>query len=219
MSTYDNTQPCPSLAPGQIGYSFGSQQNQGAPLTKTIAASPGGAVRATNVVTITTTAAHGFQKGQKVTVAVTTVVGATVFDGTFVIATVASTTTFTYVQTAADDTGGAGTVFCPDNVQVEAGGLPANGTAGQRYAMAAQTPPQGRTVTWSHFYNVAPGAITVALQGAMEDLETAYVTLDSDNTAAGITKTVTGVQHKFLRLKITAETAGSGAGMTAKILV
>lgn len=219
MSTYDNTQACPSLAPGETGYSFGSRKGQGFPLTLTIAASPGGAVRATNVVTITTTTPHGFQKGQYVTVAVTTVVGATSFDGTFIIASVPSTTTFTYSQTAADDTGGAGTTYCPANVQVEAGGLPVNGTAGQRFAIAAQTPPQGRTVTWAHFYNVAPGAMTVALQGAMEDLEIAYVTLDSDNTAAGLTKTVTGVQHKFLRLKITAETAGSGAGMTGKILV
>lgn len=219
MSAYNNTPGTvvPSLAPGQIGYSFGSQNLQQPPLVKTIAASPGGAVRTSNVVTITTTAAHGFQKGQYVTIAVTTVVGATSFDGTFVIASVPTTTTFTYSQTAADDTGGAGSATYPSNVitQVPA----ALNTSGQQFAIAAQTPPQGRTVTWGHGYNIAPGAVTIALQGAPEDIEAAYVTLDSDNTAAGLTKTVTGVQHRFLRLKCTALTIGSGIGQTGFILV
>lgn len=218
MATYNNTAVVPSLAPGQTGYSFGSQQLQGAPLTKTIAASPGGAARVSNVVTITTTAAHGFQKGQYVTVAVTTVVGATSFDGTFVITAAASTTTFTYDQTAADDTGGAGTAFCSANIQTQA--VPASGTAGQQFALQSYSaiPDNGRAVTWRHYYSVAPNAVTVALQGAMDDVESAYVTLDSDNTAAGLIKTALGVRHKFLRLKITALTIGSGAGMTGEIL-
>jgi protein involved in ribonucleotide reduction len=74
-----------------------------------IAASPGGAVRAANVVTITTGAAHGLAVGESVVVAGVVPVGATVFNGTFTIATVPSATTFTYAQTAANDTGGAGT--------------------------------------------------------------------------------------------------------------
>jgi len=74
-------------------------------VTATIAAS--GAVRASNVVTITTTAAHNFLAGQTVTI--TGVTDAT-FNGTFVIASVPSTTTFTYSQTAANATSGSGTV-------------------------------------------------------------------------------------------------------------
>lgn len=76
----------------------------------TIAASPGGAVRVSNVVTITTTAARGLEVGEKIDVVVDTVVGATSFDGEFAVASVPSTTTFTYAQTADDDTGGAGSV-------------------------------------------------------------------------------------------------------------
>lgn len=76
-----------------------------------IAASPGGADRAANVVTITTKAPHGLVVGDTVTVAVTTIAtGAGSFNGTFVIATVPSTTTFTYAQTEVDATGGAGIV-------------------------------------------------------------------------------------------------------------
>ena len=78
-----------------------------------VAASPGGAVRNTNVVTITTTAAHGFTSddiGCNVIVAGVAPVGATVFNGVFPIASVSGTTSFTYAQTADDDTGGGGTV-------------------------------------------------------------------------------------------------------------
>jgi len=72
--------------------------------TATIAAS--GAVRNTNVVTITTTAAHGFIVGQTVVIAGVT---DTSFNGTFVISTVPSTTTFTYNQTGTNATSGGGT--------------------------------------------------------------------------------------------------------------
>lgn len=72
--------------------------------TVTIAAS--GAVRNNNVVTITTTAAHGFIVGQTVVIAGVT---DTSFNGTFLISTVPSTTTFTYNQTGSNATSGGGT--------------------------------------------------------------------------------------------------------------
>ncbi|MGH9579652.1 MAG: hypothetical protein ACRD2R_01555, partial [Terriglobales bacterium] len=68
--------------------------------------SASGAVRASNVVTITTTVAHGFMAGQVVTIAN---VSDTSFNGTFTIASVPSTTTFTYPQTGANATSGGGT--------------------------------------------------------------------------------------------------------------
>jgi len=74
--------------------------------TKTITASPTGAVRASNVVTITTSTVHGAQQGDHVTVAGVT---NTSFNGRFLIASVPTTATFTYAQTAADGTSGAGT--------------------------------------------------------------------------------------------------------------
>lgn len=73
----------------------------------TINAAPTGAVRATNVVTITTTTPHGLAVGQKVAVAGVT---DTSFNGGFTIATVPSSTKFTYAQTDVDATSGAGTV-------------------------------------------------------------------------------------------------------------
>src|SRR2546425_10434852 len=75
------------------------------PTTATIAAN--GAVRASNTVTITTTATHSFVVGQAVVISGVT--GAS-FNGTVLIATVPSTTTFTYSQTGANATSGGGTV-------------------------------------------------------------------------------------------------------------
>lgn len=79
-----------------------------------------GAVRLTNVVTITTSAVHGLQIGDIVDVRSTT---SGTFDGTFPIVSVPLTTTFTYAQTAGNETSGNGYVqksiqgdTYPDNV-------------------------------------------------------------------------------------------------------
>ena len=67
-----------------------------------------GAVRASGVVTITTTSPHGLSTGQSVTISA---VSDKSFNGTFTVATVPSTTTFTYAQTGSSDaTSGSGTV-------------------------------------------------------------------------------------------------------------
>src|SRR5205823_8360011 len=63
-----------------------------------IAASPTGATEAGNTVTITTTAAHGFSVGQSVVIAGVAVAG---YNGTFVIASVPTPTTFTYTNPTA----------------------------------------------------------------------------------------------------------------------
>src|SRR3970040_553937 len=99
-----------SVSPQAIIVSLNSTQQFSAAVTGTTTltiAATSGAVRATNVVTITTTAPHGLAVGQ--TVSVTGVTYFT-FTGTFVIVAVPSTTTFTYAQTAADATSGNGTV-------------------------------------------------------------------------------------------------------------
>jgi len=73
---------------------------------KTIAAAPTGASRATNVVTITTTAAHGYAAADDVRVSGVT---DTSFNGIFTIQAIPSSTTFTYNQTGPNATSGSGT--------------------------------------------------------------------------------------------------------------
>jgi DNA-binding beta-propeller fold protein YncE len=79
------------------------------PNPATIAAT-NGAVRKTNVVTVTTTAAHGFTTGHTVVISGVT---DTSFNGTFTIASVPSSTTFTYNQVGADASSGGGTATSP----------------------------------------------------------------------------------------------------------
>lgn len=70
----------------------------------------GGAVRASNVVTITTAFNHGIVVGDQVTV---TGVGDASFNGFFTVTTVPTTTSFTFAQTAANGSSGGGTVVHP----------------------------------------------------------------------------------------------------------
>ena len=79
----------------------------------TLAASPNGAVRSSNVVTITTTAAHGYLPGQTVVIAGVT---DTSFNGTFAMAAVPSSTSFTYSQTGANASSGGGTATLQGNI-------------------------------------------------------------------------------------------------------
>ena len=67
-----------------------------------------GAVRQSNVVTVTTTAAHGLTKNNS---AATSDVADASFNASFTIADVPSATTFTFAQNSADATSGGGVVF------------------------------------------------------------------------------------------------------------
>jgi len=80
---------------------------------------PAGVVRTSSVVTVTLTTRHPYEVGDKVTLDSVVPVGATVFDGTHVVASVPSETTFTFAQVAADDTGGAGTVNRGDSTTAD----------------------------------------------------------------------------------------------------
>ena len=70
----------------------------------------GGAVRNNNAVTITTAFGHGIVTGDQVTI---TGVADPSFNGTFTVASVPSTTTFTFAQTAGNATSGGGIVSHP----------------------------------------------------------------------------------------------------------
>lgn len=89
--------------------------------------------RTSNVVTITTSVAHGYTAGQSVTVAATT---NTSLNGTFTITSTPATTTFTYAQTAADIPSGADT---GSTVVVGRWNFYANGTAPNYFAADVRT--------------------------------------------------------------------------------
>lgn len=96
--------------------------------------------------------------------------------------------------------------------------FPANGTAGSQFAIPepAGLPDQGHTVRWQTIFGTSPSAINICLQGAMADVATEYMNVDTSTSTAGEARTVTSVRARFLR--IIAVTSTGGMSLTAKIL-
>ncbi len=97
--------------------------------------------------------------------------------------------------------------------------FPGSAQAGSQFAIPsyAGQPDTGTAVRWQTIFGTAPTAVSMALQGAMADVDAEYQTLDTTTNTAGEARTVTGVQARFLRIKFTSSTGGSG--LTAKLLV
>jgi glucose/arabinose dehydrogenase len=98
-NAYENNQPAGFLPPVVKYRTNGTD-------TRTLAAAPGGLVRTGGTVTGTTTAAHGFRRGELLTIAGT---GDTAFHGSFHVTAVPSATTFAYAQAGPDAATGGGT--------------------------------------------------------------------------------------------------------------
>lgn len=97
--------------------------------------------------------------------------------------------------------------------------FPGSAQAGSQFAIPSFTglPDGGTSVRWQTIFGTAPTAVSIALQGAMADVDSEYQTIDTTTNTAGEARTVTAVQAKFLRIKFTSSTGGSG--LTAKLLV
>jgi len=97
--------------------------------------------------------------------------------------------------------------------------FPGSAQAGSQFAIPSFTglPDGGTSVRWQTIFGTAPTAVSIALQGAMADIDSEYQTIDTTTSTAGEARTVTAVQAKFLRIKFTSSTGGSG--LTAKLLV
>ncbi len=96
--------------------------------------------------------------------------------------------------------------------------LPTGATAGAQFALTnpAGFPNDDRSVRWQTIFATAPSAVSVALQGAMADVDTEYATIDTSTSTAGEARTVAGVRANFLRIKVSSATGGST--FTAKLL-
>ena len=97
--------------------------------------------------------------------------------------------------------------------------FPGSAQAGSQFALPsyAAQPDSGTAIRWQTLFGTAPTAVSLSLQGAMADVDAEYQTIDTTTNTAGEARTVTGVQAKFLRIKFTSSTGGSG--LTAKLLV
>lgn len=74
-------------------------------------------------------------------------------------------------------------------------------------------------VTWSTEFPSAPGAVTVNLQGAINNSDAEYTTIDTSTAVGGETRWYTGTRFRFVRLNIAGASGGSSPTMVGKILV
>ena len=97
--------------------------------------------------------------------------------------------------------------------------FPGSAQAGSQFATTAPAglAEMGRTVRWQTIFGGAPTAVNMVLQGAMADVDTEYFLIDTTTATGGEARTVAGVNAKFLRIKFTSSTGGTG--LTAKLLV
>lgn len=103
---------------------------------------------------------------------------------------------------------------------IETGEVPAVG-AGLAFSIPGREESggdHGRTVTYDYSLVTPPNGITVALQGAMRNVDSDFQTIDSMNVAAGGRKTLNGVRAAFLRLNVTALDLGTGTLLVGRII-
>lgn len=191
--------------------------------------------RASNVVTITTSAAHGYAVNDIVTVAAVT---NTSVNGTFTIASVPSSVTFTYAQTGSDYTSTAdtGTVTSSSNllaanisgiIPVIHGGtgastlkqnnlLVGNGTSAPTVIPAGAA---GNVLTSTTTSTVTAGSFVVGTEYTIASVGTTnFVAIGAASNTVGVVFTATGVGSgdgtATTNVWASSAPAGVGAGQT-----
>ena len=99
--------------------------------------------------------------------------------------------------------------------------FPGAATSGTQFALPSFTGTNdpGTAVRWQTIFGTAPTAVSIVLQGAMADVDSEYQTLDTTTNTAGEARTVTGVQAKFLRIKFSSATGGSGMSPMNRMMI
>lgn len=190
------------------------------------------AVRSTNVVTITTAEAHSYPVGMSVLIAGVTT---STFDGTFTIASVPTTTTFTYAQTAANATSSGGTASLPvaDRRPVDPFFIPSfswtiDNWGEEALAVASS---DGRLLHWEYGDALAKqvGVATISTAVSATNVTTITTTQDHDLHVgdsviiAGVTNsafngtyvvTTTATAKIFTYAHVTADATSSGGTST-----
>ncbi len=97
--------------------------------------------------------------------------------------------------------------------------FPGAATSGSQFALPSYTglPDSGTAVRWQTVFGTAPTAVSIVLQGAINDVDAEYQTLDTAALPAGEGRTVANVQARFLRVRFVSSTGGTG--LTVKLLV
>uniref|UniRef100_A0A6M3LH60 Uncharacterized protein n=1 Tax=viral metagenome TaxID=1070528 RepID=A0A6M3LH60_9ZZZZ len=94
--------------------------------------------------------------------------------------------------------------------------IPANGTAGTRYALPRDRPVM---ITWRHLFDVAPTACSVCIRTSLNDVDAEMAVLDTSIVMAGEMRTIGPIVANFIEGYLTTCTAGGAATVTLEIEV
>ena len=72
-------------------------------------------------------------------------------------------------------------------------------------------------MSWQTSHASTPTSVTVQLQASDIDADASYATIDSSVNTAGERKTTAGVQTRFIRWKLNAQTGGGAITITAGV--
>jgi len=97
--------------------------------------------------------------------------------------------------------------------------FPGAATSGSQFALPSYTglPDSGTAVRWQTIFGTAPTAVSIVLQGAINDVDAEYQQIDASTLTTGEARTVANVQARFLRVRFVSSTGGTG--LTVKLLV
>lgn len=90
-------------------------------------------------------------------------------------------------------------------------------TKGSSFALP-WTKNNNYNLTWVSRFATAPGAVSLQLQGALNDVDAQYAVLDTSTAIAGEMKHVAGLNIRFVRVRQVSRT-GADAYTTVDVMV
>jgi len=90
-------------------------------------------------------------------------------------------------------------------------------TKSSAYGIPSKAFARGRLITWQSVMNVNPDAISLQLQGAINDVEAEYAVLDTSTSVTGEMRHVGPVNLRFLRVRQVSRTAGTSVTVTVMV--
>lgn len=220
-----------SLLPGVVGYSWGSYdlRNPGcrmsiqsvaiasniATLAVTILEGPIPVITAESIPLISVTGTQTVTSGGGSNFNVTNVVLASVsIDATTGIGTLTYALTSSNIATTRD----SGMALVPTPIVFET--LPTSATSGLAFAISRTTfaADAQRGISWFTLFTGSPATVSIKLQGADVDQDSAYTTIDTSTVATGESRSVGTINYNFYRINAIC-TGGTSPTFAAGISV
>jgi hypothetical protein len=90
-------------------------------------------------------------------------------------------------------------------------------TTGSSYALPSDWASKGRPLVWQSVMVGSPSAISLQLQGALNDVDAQYNVLDTSTLATGEMRHVTPLNIRFIRVRQASRTGGTSVTVVVNI--